>query len=340
MDVSKFNLLGDTINVKDAYYDRRFILLGDSNSVKASYNSNYSALDNINTMLTSGRYRTTVSKYSAISGIGFTTAPNDFVSQLNDDGAVTDIVVVGGGNDTSQEAGVIQTSVSQFVATAKSKYPKLKHIYYMWLAARLARPFWLKDHLLNSWINASNDNPDIVINVFDISKAASDLNVTLTTDDLHYNRDGQVRLYYAMVNCLFGSGYKEPSPRYLWSTTTNTLFYDSGTSAPLETQPQQYYLTWYPDGRLSMVFTLQKPIMLTTFDIVVTTHFLGVPDDFQYAMPGGFMRDIDSNLCISFGVEIITLGRETSKIRCYTNTASLISQSQNWRLFIDYPGYC
>lgn len=341
-DVSRFNLLGDIINVKDNFTERRFVLLGDSNSTPASYNSNFTALSNLNTYLSGAQKRTSVSKFSPVSGMGFTTSPNNFESQLSPDDEVTDVVVVGGGNDVSQEQDTIQNAIGSFLDACISNYPKIKRVFFIWIACRINRQYWLKQKIIDCWTNSAVTYNNISVIINDISDLASNVNMSLSVDDLHYNIYGQYQMFPKLLATVMGFPYDKKLPPIFEHVTysgANVLYTNDSNMTPLSTQPVESMVTWYPDGHVDVTLTFSQIPTVQSCILQLPAHYAGLANNYQYAMPIGTLRDITSDTNYTFGVYLNRIDRQNMQILMFLNTISVMSVSNSWRLFATVPGF-
>lgn len=136
--VSKFNVLGLDIDVKDAQArndielinSSKYIFIGDSYGDGLTPNGNVPGWCNLVPQymgLNNDDY------YShPIGGIGFTTSPVNFKSRLMEcvdhfnNNYVKFIVVCGGANDTNSNSGAIDLAISDFCSYAKEHFPNAK----------------------------------------------------------------------------------------------------------------------------------------------------------------------------------------------------------------------
>ena len=195
-DVSKFNIAGKTINVKDAYArqqianwknnlssvldlkKRKMVIIGDS------YATGHGITENTwSKQLQNACANGTV--VNAYGGAGFTPQDNTFYSLLNnvsvsDPDSITDVVCCGGYNDKESTSGTIQIAIATFCQLAKTKFPnamihigcmgwscntsdarKISNIvwdaYAMGASANGARPLTGLETVLHAYTNFSDD---------------------------------------------------------------------------------------------------------------------------------------------------------------------------------------
>lgn len=334
--VSNFNLLDQNIEVLDVSTVRRFVLIGDSNSTPADYNGNITALSMFRDYLQSGKNpRYSLSAFNAVSGIGYTTTPS-FTDQIPTDADVTDIVAVGGGNDVGSSVSVVD-AILTFIDTALTKCPKLKRIYFIWIANSVGRPVYNSYAVKAAFRDAIFGARNLCACFYnDISPAASNVTDTLSVDNFHYNMSGQKLLFPALMGCVLGGGYQPILVPYdvPMEAGTTPLFYEAGTNNPMETTYTNAYICWKPDGsvRGGVVFSGTPPYV-QQMDMKIPTRYARMDGLTEYAMATAYFRCVASQTTIAMGVEKISVDRQFLRLRFYPNLQSFMTQETNWRMF-------
>lgn len=141
-DVSKFNIMGEDVNVKDSvarndinmlnntvneHIANKYIFIGDSYGDGLTPDGNvpgWCALVPQYMGLSNSDYYS-----NPLGGIGFTTSPVNFKSKLAEcvnhfnNGYVKYIVVCGGANDTDSSVATIEAAIQDFCTYAKANFP-------------------------------------------------------------------------------------------------------------------------------------------------------------------------------------------------------------------------
>lgn len=258
-DVSKFELFGETINVKDetariatstnasnitkltsrvsalenapakaGFKNRNFILLGDSYGTGDTEVST----ETYTPWTTRLESAINVIWIKAINGVGFTTSPNSFLSMLQefsgDKASITDILVAGGYNDNISTISSIQTNISSFISYAKTNFPNaIVHICCI---------AWSNDY--SKALNLGNPieaysyagNIDSVAHVIPNGYFALHKQMNcFASDNYHPNDTGQIN-----ITRLLKLGLLYTSPTIMPNLTGNTI-YDNGNNSTNQT---------------------------------------------------------------------------------------------------------
>lgn len=205
---------------------KKFVLIGDS------YANGYTPEGTITSWCELFKNSMHLSSENCIinakNGYGF-ARPNflfsELLNELTDDNNVTDVVILGGYNDTPYSYSDINSAIKNCKKIVNSKFPNAKiHIGMIGWANMSDRLIRLFNTINNYKISCENNNVNYIYN---IEYTLHDYFTYFASDNIHPNEQGQIYIAYNLTNYFINNNVEVNKPYINCSISINSeLFSD------------------------------------------------------------------------------------------------------------------
>lgn len=341
---------------------RKFIMMGDSNTVDADYNEHYTAMSqSVKTLTTMGwdvlaTYPVGGAAFSASDLTkNYLNMTQSIPSDIKKD--CTDLVVFCGGND----ANLTHTNYELFITYIKNyliyvlnadNFPKLERLFFVHhavltgIGGRFVRA---RNNFISGSLDAYNsinsiEIPNIKKRVKFICESTSmfaqNWTENINSDGFHYNKQGQWRLARPTIHLLVNGtlpNYEENSKTLADYYIEN--MYQANTDNKIDNLFDSIRLSYFPNGSvIGYVNAFAKPDIPRWFEFDIPTNTIGYQIFGNTASMGRcVIRDSGNiNNSSDVGFAIVKRDKNYTRIRVFSYDITLSSAS-NGKLLLTIP---